>query len=99
MLQKCTRYMWAKQLSSITLVCPESLHPKSKENGELFPHKSLKSEKSAVKSKFGQLPRISYVEKKAQHLLLRGWRTHGNSTHQGDVVHGCVGACDCESSM
>lgn len=34
MLQKCTRYMWAKQLSSITLVCPESFHPKSKENGE-----------------------------------------------------------------
>lgn len=34
MLQKCTRYMWAKQLSSITLVCPESIHPKSKENGE-----------------------------------------------------------------
>lgn len=67
--------------------------------GSLFPHKSLKSEKSDVKSKFSQLPGVSYVERKVQHLLLRGRRTHGNSTHQVDVVHGCVGACECESSM
>lgn len=92
MLQKCPRYMWVKQLSSITLGCPENHRPQPKENGEPLPRQKFLSHESEIPVLCSVSYLVSLCRKEAVAFTAQKSETWGDCTHHVDVVRGLYGS-------